>query len=145
MIDSNAQTFNFELVSPERKLMSGPVKMAVIPGEEGDFGVLPNHSALVSPIRPGVILVFSEGDEKPQRIFIGGGFADVTPTHTTVLAEEAVNVNDLNRADLEATIRNLTEDLGMTSDEAEKVHAGRRLATAKAKLEAVMGQHSAQY
>lgn len=142
MTEQNAQTFDFELVSPERKLMSGPVKMAVIPGEEGDFGVLPNHSALVSSIRPGVILVFSEGDEKPQRIFIGGGFADVTPTRTTVLAEDAVNVNDLNRADLEATIRNLTEEMGMAADEAEKSRISRRLDRAKAKLEAVSETHS---
>jgi len=139
MIDTNAQTFNFELVSPERKLMSGPVKMAVIPGEEGDFGVLPNHSALVSSIRPGVILVFGENDETPQRIFIGGGFADVTPTNTTVLAEEAVNVNDLNQADLETTIRNLTEDMGMASDDAEKARIAAKRDLARAKLSAVTG------
>ena len=140
MIDTNAQTFNFELVSPERKLMSGPVKMAVIPGEEGDFGVLPNHSALVSSIRPGVILVYGEDNEAPQRIFIAGGFADVTGTNTTVLAEEAVNVNDLNAGDLEQTIRNLTEDIGMAAEESEKSRIGRKLALAKAKLEAVAGR-----
>lgn len=142
MIDTNAQTFNFELVSPERKLMSGPVKMAVIPGEEGDFGVLPNHSALVSSIRPGVILVYGEDGGAPQRIFIAGGFADVTGTNTTVLAEEAVNVNDLNAADLEQTIRNLTEDMGMTADETEKSRIHRKLALAKAKLEAVAKIHN---
>ena len=139
MILTNAQTFNFELVSPERKLMSGPVKMAVIPGEEGDFGVLPNHSALVSTIRPGVITIHGTDGGETQRIFIAGGFADVTGTNTTVLAEEAVNVNDLNTADLEQTIRNLTEDIGMAADEAEKSRLGRRLFLAKAKLEAVAG------
>lgn len=142
MTEQNAQTFNFELVSPERKLMSGPVKMAVIPGEEGDFGVLPNHSALVSSIRPGVILVYGADNEAPQRIFIAGGFADVTGTNTTVLAEEAVNVNDLNAADLEQTIRNLTEDMGMTADETEKSRIHRKLALAKAKLEAVAKIHN---
>lgn len=139
MADTNAQTFDFELVSPERKLMSGPVKMAVIPGEEGDFGVLPNHSALVSSIRPGVITIHGTDGGEPQRIFIGGGFADVTPARTTVLAEEAVNVNDLNRDDLETTIRNLTEDMGMAADETEKNRISRRIAMAKVKLEAVVG------
>lgn len=142
MAEQNAQTFNFELVSPERKLMSGPVRMAVIPGEEGDFGVLPNHSALVSSIRPGVILVFGEDSEAPQRIFIAGGFADVTGTNTTVLAEEAVNVNDLNAADLEQAIRNLTEDVGMATDETEKARIARKITLAKAKLDAVAGQAS---
>ena len=143
MTEQNAQTFNFELVSPERKLMSGPVKMAVIPGEEGDFGVLPNHSALVSSIRPGVIEIFREGQDGAERVFIAGGFADVTPTHTTVLAEEAVNVNDLDKGDLEAAIRNLTDDLGMAADEAEKARIARKIALTRAKLEAVAGSFAA--
>jgi F-type H+-transporting ATPase subunit epsilon len=136
MIDTNAQTFNFELVSPERKLMSGAVKMVVIPGTEGDFGVLPNHSALLSAIRPGVLQIFGT-DGTEQRIFIGGGFADVTAANTTVLAEEAVNVNELNPAEIEQAIRNLTEDLGLAADEAEKSRINRRLALAKARREAV--------
>ncbi|HEY8189428.1 MAG TPA: ATP synthase F1 subunit epsilon [Micavibrio sp.] len=136
MADSNAQTFNFELVSPERKLMSGPVKMVVIPGSEGDFGVLPNHSALVSSIRPGVMEIFGTDGNK-IRIFIAGGFADVTATNTTVLAEEAVNINELNVAEIEQSIRNLTEDLGMAADEAEKLRIARKLALARAKIQAV--------
>ena len=133
------QTFNFELVSPERKLMSEPATMAVIPGEEGDFGVLPNHSALVASIRPGVVKVYTQDSGEPRRIFIAGGFADVTATNCTVLAEEAVNVNDLNQADLEQTIRNLQEDMGLAGDEAEKARVARKLKLAKAKLEAVTG------
>lgn len=135
MAEQNAQTFNFELVSPERKLMSGPVKMVVIPGSEGDLGVLPNHSALVSSIRPGVMEIFG-ADGNKIRIFIGGGFADVTATNTTVLAEEAVNVSELNVAEIEQSIRNLTEDLGMAADEAEKSRIGRKIEMARARLAA---------
>jgi len=139
MVDANAQTFNFELVSPEEKLISAPAKMVVIPGEEGDFGVLPNHSALVSSIRPGVIEIFANDNAEPRRVFVAGGFADVTETSCTVLAEEAVDVKELNKETLEQTIRNLTEDLGMASGEADLARAQKKLALAKAKLEAVTG------
>ncbi len=140
MTETQKQTFNFELVSPERKLITAPATMAVIPGEEGDFGVLANHSALVAGIRPGVVQVWLEGANEPQRIFIAGGFADVNAVNCTVLAEEAVNVNDLNQADLEQTIRNLTEDLGLAGEKSEKARISRRLTVAKAKLGAVTGQ-----
>ncbi|MCB9990924.1 MAG: ATP synthase F1 subunit epsilon [Rhodospirillales bacterium] len=132
-------TFNFELVSPEEKLISAPAKMVVIPGEEGDFGVLPNHAATISSIRPGVIEIFSNDNEAPQRIFIAGGFADVSETNCTVLAEEAVNVKDLNKDDLEQTIRNLTEDMTMAKDDADLKRIEHKLVLAKAKLSAVIG------
>lgn len=133
-------TFNFELVSPERKLMSGPAKMVVIPGEEGDFGVLPGHSALVASIRPGVVEITMDGSADVQRIFIAGGFADVSPTNCTVLAEEAVNVNDLNQADLEQTIRNLNEDMGMAKDDMERARITRKLTLTRAKLQGLTGK-----
>lgn len=137
-IASNA-TFSFELVSPERKLMSEPARMVVVPGEEGDFGVLPNHSALVSGIRPGVLSVYGPGSSVPVHIFVAGGFADVSPTNLTVLAEEAVQVADLNAADLEQTLRNLTEDLGMATAETEKARIAHRIELVRAKLAAVHG------
>ncbi|HTK83740.1 MAG TPA: ATP synthase F1 subunit epsilon [Patescibacteria group bacterium] len=132
-------TFNFELVSPERKIMSEPATMVVIPGEEGDFGVLPNHSPLMSSVRPGVVLVFLPGQAAPQKIFIAGGFADVTALNTTLLAEEAVNVNELHQADIEQTIRNLNEDMTLATEETEKARVRKKLELAKAKLSAVIG------
>jgi F-type H+-transporting ATPase subunit epsilon len=144
MADSqNQATFTFELVSPERKLMSGPATCVVIPGEEGDFGVLPGHSALVATIRPGVVEITMAGAEQPQRVFIAGGFADVSPTNCTVLAEEAINIADLNQADLEQTIRNLTEDMTMAKDELEKVRVQRKLTLTRAKLQGVTGKAAA--
>lgn len=140
MTDMNIDgTFTFELVSPERKLISGAAKMVVIPGEEGDFGVLPGHSALVATIRPGVVEITMADGSAPQRIFIAGGFADVSPVNCTVLAEEAVNVNDLNQADLEQTIRNLTEDMTLARDDIEKSRISRKLVLARAKLQGVTG------
>ena len=136
-------TFTFELVSPERKLMSGAAKMVVIPGEEGDFGVLPGHSSLISTIRPGVVEITMDDDNETHRIFVAGGFADVTPNNCTVLAEEAVRIDDLNQADLEQTIRNLTEDLTMVKDDLEKARISRKLTLARAKLQGVTGMAAA--
>ena len=91
-----ADTVKFELVSPERLLFSADVESVVVPGTEGDFGVLPGHARLISTVRPGVISVFQNG-KVTDRIFVEGGFAEVTATACTVLAEHAVPVSDLQR------------------------------------------------
>ena len=93
-------TVEFELISPERILKSEPVEMVVIPGAEGDIGVLPGHSLLITTIRPGVIDIHKDGSVVEQ-IFISGGFAEVTPEHCTVLAEEAMPVSDINQEEAE--------------------------------------------
>lgn len=113
-----ADKVTFELVSPERLLVSAEVDMVVVPGGEGDFGVLPGHAPLVSTVRPGVIEVHDEGKE-PERIFVTSGFAEVSAKSCTVLAEEAVPVSELDRAGLEQRIRDAREDLeDAESDEA---------------------------
>ncbi len=139
-MQSAIDTFTFELVSPERKLISGPAKMVMIPGEEGDFGVLPGHASLVASIRPGVVEITMVDSDSVQRIFIAGGFADVSPTNCTILAEEAVNLNDLNQADLEQTLRNLTEDMTLARDDTEKLRISRKVMLARAKLQGLTGQ-----
>jgi len=93
--------FELELVSPERLLLSEPVDMAVIPGSEGDFGVLAGHSLLISTLRPGVIEVW-QGETVVSRLFVAGGFAEVTETRCTVLADEAVPVDEINAAEAQA-------------------------------------------
>jgi F-type H+-transporting ATPase subunit epsilon len=100
----------FELVSPAKILLSESVDMVVIPGTEGDFGVLPNHAPLISSIRPGMIRVF-EGTVIAEKIFIAGGFAEVTPERCTVLADEAVNVSALDRAAVEAELNGINGEL----------------------------------
>ncbi len=130
-----SDTIQFELVSPERKMFSEPVKMAVIPGEEGRFGVLPGHSALVAALKAGVVELEIEGQDN-RKIFIAGGFADVTSEQCTVLAEEAINVADINKVALEQDIANLTEDLAAAVDKIDQARIQKRLQLAGAKMQA---------
>jgi len=131
-----ADQIQFELVSPERLLVSEPVEMVVVPGTEGDFGVLPGHAPLVSSVRPGVIAVF-EGSKVVQRIFVAGGFAEVTGERCTVLAEEAMPVADIDRAAVEADIRAARDDLADAKNDAERVRAETQITAAEAKLGAL--------
>lgn len=99
-----ADKVEFELVSPAKLLYSEPVDMVVVPGAEGDFGVLPNHAPLISLVRPGVIAVHEDG-KVTQEIFVAGGFAEVTTERCTVLAEEAMPVADIDKAAAEARLQ----------------------------------------
>lgn len=132
-----SKTIPFELVSPERVLASEEAAMVVIPGEAGDFGVLADHSPLLSSLRPGVVSVHLPSGEV-KKIFVAGGFADVGGQSCSVLAEEAVNVSDLNRAELEESVKNLQDDVEFAKDDAAKAaHLRGQLEIAKAKLAAV--------
>lgn len=126
----------FELVSPERLLVSEPVDMVVVPGGDGDFGVLPGHAPLISTVRPGVILVF-EGREVRDRIFVAGGFAEVTGERCTVLAEQAMPLKDIDAGKTEQDLRHAREDVADASDESQREAAQRRVELATAKLEAL--------
>jgi F-type H+-transporting ATPase subunit epsilon len=131
-----ADTFELELVSPESLLLSEPVEMVVVPGEEGDFGVLAGHAPVISNIRPGTLAVF-EGGSVIQRVFLAGGFAEVTKDRCTILAEGAVPVEDIDRADVEQEIRNLRDDIGAAADDAERTRAEAALGVAEAKLQSI--------
>ena len=131
-----ADQIQFELVSPERLLVSEPVEMVVVPGSEGDFGVLPGHAPLVSTVRPGVIAVF-EGSKVVQRIFVAGGFAEVTGERCTVLAEQAMPVEDIDRAAAEAEISAARDDLADAKDDAERAGVEARIDAGEAKLAAL--------
>ena len=97
----------FELVAPERLLVSADVDMVVVPGTKGDFGVLPGHAPLIAAVRAGVIDIYEGGLEAKsitQLIFVAGGVAEVTETRCTVLAEQAAPVGDLKVADVQARL-----------------------------------------
>lgn len=126
----------FELVSPERLLVSESVEMVVVPGAEGDFGVLAGHAATVSSIRPGVLAVFENGNVA-SRVFLSGGFAEVTPERCTVLADDATVLEDLNRADVEKAIADLRDDVAAARDDVEKEAAEKALLIAEAKIAAL--------
>lgn len=132
-------TFDFELVSPERKLMSEKAWQVTIPGYEGDFGVRAGHSSIVSSIRSGVVEIVTEQDAEPTKIFIAGGFADVTATNCTVLAEEAIMLTDMNQADVEKEMSDIQSLLDASKDDIETARYSKQLDLAKAKLMAVTG------
>jgi F-type H+-transporting ATPase subunit epsilon len=87
-----------EIVSPEKLLLSRPVDMVVIPASEGDMGVLEGHTPMIVMLRGGVIELY-EGDRVTDTLFVAGGFAEVTPEHCIVLANEVSPVAELNRAE----------------------------------------------
>lgn len=133
-----ADKVHFELVSPERLLASGEVDMVVLPGEEGEFGVLPLHAPLLSLLRPGVITTY-EGERPVERIFVGGGFAEVNAKGCIVLAESAEPVAELDRAEVEQRLRDARDDLADTASpsEAERERLERAIQIAEARVEAV--------
>jgi F-type H+-transporting ATPase subunit epsilon len=130
-------TFQLELVSPERLLLSRPVEMAVIPAAEGEMGVLPGHSPMIVALRGGIITV-TENGQVTDRLFVAGGFAEVTPERCTVLADEATPVAQLSKADAELRIREAEAAYAdATNDVPEKRDAAMdRLLSARAMLQA---------
>lgn len=131
-----ADLVHFELVAPERLLMSADVDSVVVPGLEGDFGVLPGHARLISTVRPGLVVVFRDG--KPaERIFVEGGFAEVTPEGCVVLAERATLVGEIERGQAETALSDAREVLGEAKDDAARAEAQRVLAIAEARLAAL--------
>lgn len=115
-----ADKLQFDLVSPERLLLSEGVDMVTVPGKEGDFGVLAGHAPVMTTLRPGVINVDDAGKSQ-QRIFVRGGFAEVTPKGLTVLAEKAIPMEDLDAGMLDQEIQNAQEDVNdAKSDDARQ-------------------------
>ncbi len=117
----------FELVTPERLVISRGVDMVVVPGAEGDFGVLPGHTPMISTVRPGIVNVY-EGREIVERMFVAGGFAEVTAARCTVLADRAVAVDELDRAAAEQTLKDAREDLADAKTDDERAEAEKQIA-----------------
>lgn len=124
-----ADKLHFELVSPERLLRSDDVTMVVVPGSEGDFGVLAGHAPLMSTIRPGAIDIYADDmDHVTARVFIDGGFAEVGELGLTILAESAVPVSEI---DVEGIARELADargELGAAASDIERAMAEKRVA-----------------
>jgi F-type H+-transporting ATPase subunit epsilon len=118
-----AETFAFELVSPERRLMAGEAVQVVVPGWEGEFAVLAGHAPVLSTMRPGILSIMREEGAQPERYFVRGGFADVTPTSLTVLAQQAIAEADLDREALVQAIQDGEEDVADAGDDAARARA----------------------
>jgi F-type H+-transporting ATPase subunit epsilon len=123
--------FSFEMVSPERILFSGNVTSVVVPGSEGDFAVLANHAPVMTTIRPGVIAIQETPTGAPKRIFIRGGFADVSASGLTILAEQAIAIEDLKPDTLAKEIKAAEEDVADAKGADAKAKATERLAQLK--------------
>ena len=120
-----ADKLHFDLVSPERRVFAGEVDMVVVPGSEGDFGVLANHAPFMSTIHTGAISVHSGNDV--TRTFIRGGFAEVTAAGLTILAEEAIDLADVNAEDVSKSLAEAREDLGQARNDEERHDAEARI------------------
>lgn len=132
-----SELLNFELVSPEAKLVEEPVKMAVIPGEEGELGVGANHASFVVALKPGVVKLIKDESGDAHKIFITGGFADINAKGCSVLAEEAYNLRDLSVEGLQAEIDQIDYDLELAEEEYDKFRLNRAKEMAKLKLKSV--------
>lgn len=125
-----AEKLHFSLVSPDRELFAGDVDQVIVPGAMGEFGVLPRHAPFMSTITPGALRILT--GTSVRRIFVNGGFADVTPDGLTVLAEDAVDLDELDLAKLEQDLKDCREDVSGARDEAHRAQAQTRLARLEA-------------
>jgi F-type H+-transporting ATPase subunit epsilon len=117
----------FDIVSPERLLLSDEADMVTVPGSEGDFGVLAGHMPLISTLRPGVVDIRGGSESGDLRFFVLGGFAEANPRKLTVLAEEAVPMTSIDAATLEQRIKNTEEDLVLAKNESDRARVAEQL------------------
>ncbi|MGO4870773.1 MAG: F0F1 ATP synthase subunit epsilon [Roseiarcus sp.] len=113
-------SFRFELVSPDKLMFSGQAESVLVPGSEGDFVVLKDHAPVMASLRPGVVS-FEDAQGKQTRIFVRGGFADVSAAGLILLAETAIPEGELDSAHLDEEIQNAEEDLADAPDEQKRL------------------------
>ena len=122
-------TISFDLVSPENLIFNDEAGMIIVPGKDGDLGVLPGHSKVMSSLRPGRVMVYGEDKNLLKAFFVSGGFAEINPEKCIVLAESVVELNTLEKSLIEKEIQDLEKEENKKSKE--------KLLVAKAKLEAI--------
>ena len=122
-------TISFDLVSPENLIFNDEVGMIIVPGKDGDFGVLPGHSKVMSSLRPGRVMVYGEDKNLLKAFFVSGGFAEVNPEKCIVLAESVDEINELEKDTIEKELKELE---GQESDSSKE-----QLNIAKAKVDAL--------
>ena len=127
------KNISFDLVSPEQLIFSEKVGMIIIPGKEGDMGILPGHSKLLSSLRPGRVMVYSEEKDLLNSFFVSAGFVEINPEKCIVLAEEVFEMKDLDKGAIEKNIQELRNE---TSNEAKQQYL-----ISKSKIEALNSSH----
>ena len=126
-------TISFDLVSPEQLLFNDDVGMIIVPGKDGDIGVLPGHSKVLSSLRPGRVMVYGENKNLLKSFFVTGGFIEINPEKCIVLAE---GINEMNSLDKSAIEKEVQELEGQDNDQSKA-----DLAIAKSKIEALNSSH----
>ena len=122
-------TISFDLVSPENLIFNDEVGMIIVPGKDGDFGVLPKHSKVMSSLRPGRVMIYGEDKNLLKSFFVSVGFAEVNPEKCIVLAESVEEINAIEKSSIEKEI----QDLENKESDAFK----EQLSIAKAKIDAL--------
>jgi F-type H+-transporting ATPase subunit epsilon len=128
-----AGTFKFELVSPERILLSGDAEQVLIPGAEGDMTVLAGHAPVISSLRPGVIDVAMA--ESKTRLFVKSGFAEISPDRVTVLADKAYDMQTISTEDVARELETAEAELAAALDDDARFYANEAV-TALGRLKA---------
>ena len=118
--------FHFELVAPERLMFSGPVESVVLAGTEGEMTVLAQHAPVMTTLKPGVVTV-EEAAGKVRKLFVRGGFADISASGLTILAETAIPLEELDARRIDAQIKDAEEDFADAKFEETKRLAGEKL------------------
>ncbi len=126
-------TISFDLVSPEQLVFNDKVGMIIVPGKEGDIGVLPGHSKFLSSLRSGRVMVYGEDKQLLKSFFLSGGFVEINPEKCIVLAEEVLEMSNLDKTTIEKQIQELENE---ESDESKKLYL-----IAKSQIEALESKH----
>ena len=126
-------TISFDLVSPEQLVFNDKAGMIIVPGKEGDIGVLPGHSKFLSSLRSGRVMVYGEDKQLLKSFFLSGGFVEINPEKCIILAEEVLEMSNLDKTTIEKQIQELENE---ESDESKKLYL-----IAKSKIEALESKH----
>tara|TARA_B100000886_G_scaffold84482_2_gene55148 strand:- start:775 stop:1173 length:399 start_codon:yes stop_codon:yes gene_type:complete len=120
---------SFDLVSPENLIFNDNVGMIIVPGKDGDLGILPGHSKVISTLRPGRVMIYGEDKNLLKSFFVSGGFAEINPEKCIVLAENVEELSSLEKSLVEKEIQQLESQNEMKTNG--------QLLIAKAKLDAI--------
>ena len=114
----------FDLVSPENLIFNDQVGMIILPGKDGDMGILPGHSKIISSLRPGRVMVYNEDKTLLKSFFVSGGFAEINPEKCIVLAESVNEMSDLDKSSIETEIQTL--EANNKDDVEDKIYIARK-------------------
>ena len=126
-------TISFDLVAPEKLLFNEKVGMIIVPGKEGDIGVLPGHSKILSSLRPGRVMVYGEDKNLLRSFFVTGGFVEINSEKCIVLAEEVSDMSSLDKLNIENEMQELEDQ--------DNNESNLKLSIAKSKIEALNSSH----